>query len=151
MLEWHWKPFAALAPAELYAMLAARSAVFVIEQQCLYSDLDGLDLAAWHLYAVPADQAGSPLAACARVLPPDAQDACVRIGRVLTMPGWRGQGLGKVLIEQALARIAEQWPGAAIRLHAQAHLQRFYGGHGFAPVSAIHLEDNIEHVWMQRG
>jgi len=111
MIEWHWKFFAALTVDELYEMLAARSAVFVMEQQCLYTDLDGLDRQAWHLYGVDADLAHTPLAACARILVPEAP----------------------------------------IRLHAQARLQRFYEAYGFDAASEIHLEDNIEHLWMQRS
>jgi len=151
MIEWHWKFFAALSVDELYEMLAARSAVFVIEQQCIYTDLDGLDRQAWHLYGVDVDLAHAPLAACARILVPDAQDPSVRIGRVLTTQAYRGQGLGNALLEQVLARIALQWPEAPIRLHAQARLQRFYEAYGFDAASEVHLEDNIEHLWMQRS
>ena len=151
MIEWHWKFFAALSVDELYEMLAARSAVFVMEQQCLYTDLDGLDRQAWHLYGVDADLAHTPLAACARILVPHAQDPSVQIGRVLTTQAYRGRGLGNALLEQALARIARQWPEAPIRLHAQARLQRFYAAYGFNAASEVHLEDGIEHLWMQRG
>ncbi len=134
-------------------MLATRSAVFVIEQQCIYADMDGLDRDAWHLYALDmaADTPLKPvLAACARVLPPAAGEAVVRIGRVLTAPGYRGLGLGRQLMEQALRYIAPQWPSVRIALHAQAHLQDFYRAYGFETDGEIHLEDGIPHVWMRR-
>lgn len=166
-LEWRWKPFSALTAVEVYDMLEARNAVFVVEQQCVYNDVDGLDQGAWHLFAYShgtAAQAGtktrvgtelaSPsvppmLAGYLRVLLPDASDTDVRIGRVLTTSDFRRIGLGSVLLEQALKHILTQWPGAAIKLHAQAHLQMFYGAFGFEAISEVHDEDGIPHVWMR--
>jgi len=150
-LEWRWKPFVNLTSVEVYEMLAARSAVFVVEQNCVYGDIDGLDVDAWHLLAYGAgdDTALPPLAGYLRVLLPDAADADVRIGRVLTTAPFRGLGLGNAMLERSLAHIRAQWPDTPIRLHAQAHLQGFYGAFGFRPVSAIHDEDGIPHVWMR--
>ena len=151
-LEWRWKFFPELTNAEVYETLAARSAVFVVEQNCVYGDIDGLDLQAWHLLAYGAHGAGDAAASLAgylRVLLPDATDPDVRIGRVLTTAPFRGIGLGNAMLERSLVHIRAQWPGTPIRLHAQAHLQGFYGAFGFAPVSEIHDEDGIPHVWMR--
>lgn len=167
-LEWRWKPFADLTPIEVYDMLEARNAVFVVEQQCVYNDVDGLDQEAWHLFAyspgadantdateanrADAKRAPAPtptVAGYLRVLLPDASDADIRIGRVLTTFDFRGIGLGSAMLEQALKHIVAQWPDAAIKLHAQAHLQMFYGAFGFEPISGIHEEDGIPHVWMR--
>ncbi|MEA3085114.1 MAG: ElaA protein [Paraburkholderia sp.] len=152
-LEWRWKAFEDLTTAEVYAMLAARSAVFVVEQKCVYEDVDGLDSEAWHLFAYGPGDAGNtrrpPLAGYLRVLLADADDTDIRIGRVLTTAEFRGIGLGNAMLERALAQIRAQWPGTPIRLHAQAHLQGFYGAFGFTPVSEVHEEDGIAHVWMR--
>jgi ElaA protein len=148
-LEWRWKAFDDLTAAEVYAMLAARSAVFVIEQNCLYGDIDGLDSDAWHLFAFGPDDKKPSLAGYLRVLLPDAGDTDIRIGRVLTTAEFRGIGVGNAMLERSLAHIRAQWPGTPIRLHAQAHLQGFYGAFGFTPVSEIHEEDGIPHVWMR--
>lgn len=150
--EWRWKPFENLTAGEVYAMLAARSEVFVVEQNCVYGDIDGLDAQAWHLFAFgspSADETPLKLAGYLRVLLPDQTDSDIRIGRVLTTSGFRGMGLGNKMLERALEHISAQWPGMPVRLHAQAHLQGFYGAFGFAPVSDIHDEDGIPHVWMR--
>jgi ElaA protein len=151
--EWRWAAFSELGAPDVYTMLAARSEVFVIEQQCLYADIDGQDTDAWHLLVL-SQTANAELAGYLRVLPPDetgvAENADVRIGRVLTRAPFRGIGLGQAMLERTLAHIATQWPSHAIRLHAQAHLQRFYAGFGFEPVSDIHLDDDIPHIWMRR-
>jgi ElaA protein len=147
--DWRWKPFADLESIEVYDMLGARSAVFVVEQECVYADIDGQDVDAWHLL-VYEDEA---LAGYLRVLlpnHPDESETDIRIGRVLTAAGFRGIGLGQAMLERTLTLIHGQWPGQAVRLHAQAHLQRFYGAFGFDPISDIHLEDDIPHVWMRR-
>ncbi|WP_414444314.1 GNAT family N-acetyltransferase [Burkholderia sp. 22PA0106] len=145
-LEWRWRAFDALSAREVHAILEARSAVFVVEQQCVYADIDQADLDAWHLGAHDAE---GRLAGYLRVLLPDAGSPDVRIGRVLTTAGFRGIGLGNALLANALERIRAQWPGTPISLHAQAHLQKYYGAFGFAPDSDIHEEDGIPHVWMR--
>ena len=148
-IEWHWKPFSELNPNEVYDMLAARSAVFVVEQNCVYGDIDGQDANAWHLFAYDSSASDKPLAGYLRVLLPDEKETDVRIGRVLTTAAYRGIGLGSSMLEQALKHIVKQWPDAAISLHAQAHLQAFYGAFGFEPSSYVHDEDGIPHVWMR--
>jgi ElaA protein len=147
--EWRWKFFDDLTTTEVYAMLAARSEVFVVEQNCVYGDIDGLDTQAWHLFAFGPGEGRPKLAGYLRVLLPDDSDADIRIGRVLTTADFRGMGLGNQLLERAVRHIAEQWPGVPMRLHAQAHLQAFYGAFGFKPVSEVHEEDGIPHVWMR--
>jgi ElaA protein len=151
-IDWRWKTFGDLTNVEVYDMLAARATVFVIEQNCLYGDIDGLDLDAWHLFAYGAassPDARAKLAGYLRVLLPDADDTDIRIGRVLTTADFRGQGLGRAMLDTTLGHIRAQWPGTPIRLHAQAHLQAFYGAFGFEPVSDVHVEDGIPHVWMR--
>ncbi|MEM5382492.1 GNAT family N-acetyltransferase [Paraburkholderia phymatum] len=150
-IDWRWKAFDDLTNVEVYDMLAARAAVFVIEQNCLYGDVDGLDPDAWHLFAYGMPEAGAraKLAGYLRVLLPDANEADIRIGRVLTTAGFRGQGLGSAMLERVLGHIYAQWPGTPVRLHAQAHLQAFYGAFGFEPISEVHEEDGIPHIWMR--
>ncbi|ABE31716.1 acetyltransferase family protein [Paraburkholderia xenovorans LB400] len=154
-LDWRWKSFDDLTSLEVYTMLGARSAVFVVEQNCVYGDIDGLDTDAWHLLAYGPGGPGEkqpPLAGYLRVLLPDTDDADdtdIRIGRVLTTAEFRGIGLGNAMLERSLTHIRAQWPGTPIRLHAQAHLQGFYGAFGFAPVSEVHEEDGIPHIWMR--
>jgi ElaA protein len=147
--DWRWKTFDALSGTEVYDMLSARSAVFVVEQNCVYKDIDGHDADALHLFAYD----GPALAAYLRVLKPgwlDEWTADVCIGRVVTTDNYRGTGLGQALVKRSLEIIRDQWPGQPVILHAQARLQRFYGGFGFEPVSEIHIEDDIPHVWMRR-
>jgi len=146
--DWRWKHFGELTSLEIYRVLAARSDVFVVEQDCVYGDVDGLDIHAWHLMAFKGDA----LACYLRVLLPDPKgdDTDIRIGRVLTTREFRGIGLGQKMVERALVHIAGQWPLQPIRLHAQAHLQRFYGAFGFEPISDVHVEDDIPHIWMRK-
>ncbi len=124
----------------------------------MYDDIDGLDTHAWHLLAYgtssEADTSPRPkLAGYLRVLPPDPSgpvpEPDVRIGRVLTTADFRGIGLGSAMLERALEHVLAQWPAIPVRLHAQAHLQAFYGAFGFNAISAIHDEDGIPHVWMR--
>lgn len=145
-LTWTCKPFEALNAVELYQALQLRAEVFVIEQQCIYLDPDGLDLQAWHLMG--RSEAG--LLAYLRLLPPGQKAAEPVIGRVVTAPAARGSGLGHQLLAQALVECEKLWPGRALFLSAQAHLQSFYGGLGFVPVSEQYVEDGIAHVDMRR-
>ncbi|WP_241047475.1 GNAT family N-acetyltransferase [Achromobacter xylosoxidans] len=146
MPAWTCKPHAELTLAELYAILRLRSEVFVVEQQCVFLDLDGKDLLGQteHLMAW---ENGELLAYC-RLLEPALNDGQAVIGRVITAPAARGTGLGHELMRRAKDEVARLWPGAPVYLGAQARLKGYYGGHGFAPVTDEYIEDGIPHVGM---
>jgi ElaA protein len=131
--------------AELYAMLKMRVDVFVVEQHCAYPELDGNDPAALHLRLLDGDA----LLACARLWRPKPEDMA-RIGRVAVSPAHRGRRLGEALMREAIAECGRLFPGEPIALSAQSHLQTFYAGFGFTPVSDEYLEDDIPHVDMVR-
>jgi len=146
--DWTWQTGPELDPGKLYALLSLRMAVFVVEQQCPYQELDGHDLQAstHHLSVMVEDH----LAATLRLKVPEERDKPVSIGRVVIDPDHRGNGLGHDLLRAALARIESLWPGRNAALSAQAHLQDFYGRHRFAPMGNVYLEDGIPHIAMQR-
>lgn len=146
-MHWTWCRFAELGVDKLYDLLALRCQVFIVEQ-VPYLDPDGLDRAAWHLLG--RDGAGV-LHAYLRVVDPGAKYEEPSIGRVAVAAAARGQGLGRVLMHEGLARTAQVWPGRAVRIGAQAHLARFYGSLGFAPVGEPYDEDGIPHVEMLRS
>ncbi len=145
-LTWACRPFAELSGAELYEILRLRCEVFVVEQRCLYLDVDGADPQALHLMAWQAGR----LQAYARLFAPGLKTADVCFGRVLTAPAARGTGLGHELVRRLLAECERHWPGQGITIFAQSHLQRYYGAHGFEPVGAEFMEDDIPHQEMQR-
>lgn len=145
-MDWTWCRFQELGVDNLYDALALRCRVFVLEQGP-YLDPDGLDRCAWHLLG--RDAAGV-LQAYLRVVDPGRKYAEPAPGRVLTAPERRGAGLGRALMHEGLAHCAEAWPGRALRISAQAHLQRFYGDFGFRPVGESYLEDDIAHIEMLR-
>jgi ElaA protein len=136
----------------LHDVLALRSAVFVVEQECAYQDIDGRDLTSGTRHVIGRDEsANGAIAAYARVLAPDDELPTPRIGRVIVTATARGRQLGRSLMERALATCAEHWPGRAVELGAQAHLTSFYGSLGFEPVGAPYVEDGIPHQWMRRA
>ena len=145
-VQWRLRAFDALTLAELYAILGARAAVFVVEQRCNYLDMDDVDPACMHLMAWNRDK----LAAYLRIVPPGARYAEPSIGRVLTSAEHRGTGLGRELMRRGIEHTEQLYPGQAIRIGAQAHLQRFYSEFGFVTDSDIYFEDHIEHVKMLR-
>jgi ElaA protein len=145
-LFWQLKAFAALSGLEVYKIMAARHAVFVVEQQCFYLDADFADTDCLHLCAWQ-EQA---LAAYARIVPPGLKYHEAAIGRVLTSASVRASGLGKLLMQKAIHALHEQFGVVPIRIGAQQHLQRFYGGLGFVPASEVYDEDGIPHIEMLR-
>jgi len=153
MITWQWQTFDELGPHGLYAVLALRQRVFVLEQQCLYPDLDGHDQAAMHLLGwQEVDGDGKrQLAAYLRVLAPGAKYVEMSLGRVLTAPEARTTGAGKLLLAEGIARAVRLHPGHAIRIGAQQYLERFYQSFGFVTVSAPYDEDGIQHIDMLRA
>lgn len=137
----------ALTPAELYDVLKLRVDVFVVEQNCPYPELDGKDSEALHLRLLDGDN----LIAYARLFAPKKGDSAARIGRVIVAPSRRGERLGPVLMDEAIAACERLYGDIAIEISAQSHLQRFYGRAGFITTSEEYLEDGIPHVEMLRS
>jgi ElaA protein len=150
-LRWQWSRLPELTTTELYAVLAARQQVFTVEQQCAFQDADGHDLCAWHLLAWTGSAESAVLAAYLRVLDPGRKYAEPSIGRVITVPPYRGIGLGRALMAEGLARTLQIWPGLPIRIAAQQRLESFYATLGFRTASAPYVEDGIPHVDMLIG
>ncbi len=148
MIVWQWASFDELDGATLYAVLAARQDVFVLEQQCLYPDIDGNDQRAFHLIGRHKDT--QQLAAYLRCFAPGDKYPEVALGRVLTVQSMRGLGVGKLLMAEGIRRVEQHFPGSAIRVSAQEHLADFYAEFGFHRVSDTYLEDGIPHIEMFR-
>lgn len=146
---WRDKHHRDLTTTELYALLALRCAVFVVEQQCVYLDVDGQDLQGdnRHLLGMHNNQ----LVAYARLLAPVDTASPVKIGRVIVSDSVRGTRLGNRLMTEALASCQQHWPGRDLFLSAQAHLQAFYSQHGFVPIGETYPEDGIPHIDMQKA
>lgn len=145
-IAWSWVGFRALGEVRLYAVMALRQRVFVVEQACAYLDADGRDPDALHLVG---EAPGSAIAAYLRAFPPVDGEAV--IGRVVTAPEVRGTGLGRPLMAEGIARVHAAWGPCPIRIGAQAHLERFYASVGFAVCGPGYDEDGIPHLPMRRG
>lgn len=131
-----------LKPVEIVKIFQERVAVFVVEQNCVYQDVDNIDYDARHLCLWSE---GKELQAYCRLI--DHQ-TYVMIGRVLSAKKYRGSQFGRQLITTALAEINELYPGRPIKIAAQAYLLNFYKSFGFETNSTVYLEDGIEHVDM---
>ena len=148
MIDWQDLHHSDLSVSQLYALLQLRCAVFVVEQNCPYQDIDGDDLEGenrhirgWH---------NGTLVAYARILKSDDELQPVVIGRVIVSEALRGEKIGQQLMSKALESCTRRWPEKPIYLGAQAHLQNFYGQFGFIPVTDIYEEDGIPHIGMAR-
>jgi ElaA protein len=146
MIDWQWRHFKELTPDQLYEIIAAREAVFIVEQNCPYQDVDGIDRHAQHLMGWD----NGKLAAYCRIVNPGVKYAEPSIGRVLTTAEFRGAGFGRALLTEAIKRIERDCPRSAIRISAQLYLKRFYMDFGFEQVSETYLEDDIPHIEMLR-
>lgn len=143
-LSWTCRRLEDLSALDLYAIIRLRNEVFVVEQQCVFQDADGKDLLAWHL----CGWQDGDLLAYARLLAPGDSYAEAAIGRVVTAPGSRGQGLGRALMREAIQRCGHLFGPGPLRIGAQQHLHLFYGSLGFRPVGEPYLEDGIPHIEM---
>ncbi|WP_295128014.1 GNAT family N-acetyltransferase [uncultured Chitinophaga sp.] len=146
-MKWIRKSFTDLTPNELYDILHLRSAVFVVEQNCVYQDMDYNDQQALHLMGF--DDTGK-LAAYTRLFPAGVTFEMASIGRVLTGPSARGTGAGKELMQVSIDAVEAVWGKGPIKIGAQQYLKKFYESFGFEQVSDIYLEDGIEHIKMVR-
>ncbi|QGZ40517.1 ElaA protein [Pseudoduganella flava] len=150
MIDWQWLDFESIPRRDLYEVLRQRQEVFVLEQTCLYPDLDGYDEAAHHLMAWQTIDGKRQLVAYLRCLAPGAKYAEMSLGRILTPAIARGTGIGRQLVAEGIRRAEQLHPGHRIRIGAQARLETFYQGFGFETVSAPYDEDGILHIDMLR-
>jgi ElaA protein len=148
-LTWQWFAFNELNVHTLYQLLRLRSEVFVVEQDCVYQDMDNRDQAAHHLLAF--DQDGQ-VQACLRLLPPGvAYEGHAAIGRIVTSAALRGQGAGRPMLRNAIEKARQRYPNTPLKLSGQQHLRAFYESMGFKAIGEPYLEDGIPHLEMLRS
>jgi len=138
------KAFNELTVHQLYEILKLRSAIFVLEQQCLYQDMDDKDKHCHHLMIFEDNQ----LAAYTRLVPGGISFSEISIGRVITNPAYRGKGLGRKLMEQSIEACYDLFGKQPIRIGAQLYLEDFYSSLGFIQQGEMYLEDDIPHIEM---
>lgn len=141
-VDWTIRRFDDLEVGTLYDLLALRAAVFVVEQQCVFQDIDGLDRGAIHVLG----HRGGQLVTSLRILPSGVAFDTATIGRVVVHPDHRRLGLARMVMQHALEILA----GAPVSLAAQEHLVPFYRSLGFEPISEPYDEDGLSHVDMRR-
>jgi ElaA protein len=145
--QWACKTFQELSVEELYSILRLRSDVFVVEQNCVFLDLDNKDQYCYHIMGWE----GKNLVASTRLVPkgisyPDYHS----IGRVVNSRDYRGMGLGKELMVYSIEKCIEHFGNGPIKIGAQLYLKKFYESLGFEQTSDIYDEDGIDHIEMIR-
>ena len=136
------KKFEELDVSELYEIMQARAEVFVVEQECAYQDLDGVDKEAYHVYL----RENGKLVAYLRVLDKGKRLDEVSVGRVISLK--RGLGLGKRLMRAGLQVAKEKFGATIVKVGAQVQAKGFYESVGFRQVSEEYDEDGIPHIYM---
>ncbi|MBP0589044.1 GNAT family N-acetyltransferase [Paraburkholderia sp. LEh10] len=152
-MNWKTLEFDQLTARELYLIMRARSAVFVVERSHVHLDADGHDEHALHLFAVDDMTRQMPILAYARIRPCDSEEPDIAIDKILTSPGRRGDGTAHALIERALQVICKRWPGRAVWVTAPAGLSGFYEQFGFRKMDGRLLERGTPHIslrWQPR-
>ena len=146
-LEWKIKRFETLTVVELHDFMQLRSEVFVVEQNCVYQDVDGKDYKALHLIG---EDNGNTVA-YARLFKPKDYFEQASIGRVVVKETYREKKLGHILMREAILEIKKHFNETKITISAQLYLKKFYESHGFIQTSEMYLEDDIPHIEMKKG
>ena len=141
----HIKTFQELTIDELYELLRVRTEVFVVEQDCVYQDMDGDDKQAIHVWLTEGDK----VVALARVCPAGVHLPTISIGRVITTV--RGKGYGKQIMLAAIDVAVEHFGATSIDIEAQEYAKGFYEGVGFKQTSDTFMLDGIPHIKMRWG
>src|SRR5581483_4404860 len=147
-LSVNWQTFAELSTSDLYAALALRQAVFIVEQNCAFLDADGFDPVAVH--GLARDEKGT-LVAVARILPPGSRHPLPSIGRIAVAGQARRAGHGRAIFADALTEVQRRYPGSPVQLEAQLYLEKFYASFGFARAGEPYDEDGIPHIAMTKA
>lgn len=139
------KSFEELDIHELYAILALRSEIFVVEQDCVYQDIDFKDQKSFHLMIWEQNK----LVAYTRIFKGGDYFKESSIGRVLVKEKFRGDQLGHLIMKESLRFIHEELKEQQVCISAQKYLVKFYESHGFQTFGESYLEDGIPHVQMK--
>ena len=145
-IQWKIKTFETLSVNELYDILRLRSEIFVVEQNCVYLDLDGKDKLALHLFG----EFEGKITAYSRLFKPGITFDNAPIGRVVVDANYRNKKWGHDLMREAIAGIQSHFGESKITIGAQLYLKKFYESHGFVQTSEMYLEDDIPHIEMKR-
>jgi ElaA protein len=145
--DWSLKKFHDLTALEVYEILKLRSEVFVVEQHCVFLDMDDKDQLSHHLQG----RISGELAAVVRILPPGLAYDEPSIGRVVSSPKFRRQGVGIELMKTAIHETIALYGNVAIKIGAQLYLKKFYESFGFEQCSDTYMEDDIPHIKMIRN
>ncbi len=137
--------FKELTVDELYKVLALRSDVFVVEQECIYNDIDGKDLKSTHMWI----QENGKIVAYIRIVDKGVSYEEASIGRVVVAKEERGRGLAKKIVREGIKYITEGSSEKKITIGAQEYLKEFYQDLGFVEISDVYDEDGIPHLDMQ--
>ena len=143
-MEYKIKTFEELNTSELYSILRLRSEIFVVEQNCVYQDLDNKDLSAYHLMAIDNNETVAYL----RILPKGVSYKEISIGRFVVKKDYRRKNLGLELLSKGLNFIEENLKEKEVRISAQVYVKELYKKAGFIEASEEYLEDDIPHVEM---
>ena len=145
-IQWKIKTFENLSVNELYDILRLRSEIFVVEQNCVYLDLDGKDKLALHLFG----EFDGKTVAYSRLFKAGICFDNASIGRVTVDAKYRDRKWGHDLMREAIAGIKSHFGESNITIGAQLYLQKFYESHGFVQTSEMYLEDDIPHIEMKK-
>lgn len=145
-ITWLIKKFDDLTVQELYAILRLRSEVFVVEQNCVFQDMDNKDQSSYHLMGWE----NNVLVAYTRLVSPGTAYQFSSIGRVVTSQAARGTGIGKRLMDKSIEELEKLFGKVPIKIGAQLYLKEFYNSFGFKQSSDIYDEDGIDHIEMIR-
>ncbi|MBN1467671.1 MAG: GNAT family N-acetyltransferase [Fusobacteriaceae bacterium] len=144
-MDWYIKKFEQLSLDELYDILKMRSEIFVVEQECVYLDVDGKDKDVFHLFL----KENNKILAYCRILPRGIAYEEASIGRVIVNKNFRKEKLGETLMTKAISYLKDVLKEKEIKIQAQAYLRSFYKKFGFQEISDEYLEDGIPHIDME--
>jgi ElaA protein len=137
--------FEELSTQLIYNLLKLRSEVFVVEQQCIYLDIDGKDKDAIHLIATHEDE----ILFYSRIFEKGKYyQNYASIGRVIVNEKFRKEKWGDELMSESLEYISLKWGNVPVKIAAQEHLEKFYNNHGFKKIEERFLDDGIWHIYM---
>ena len=144
-IDWKIKTFEQLSTPEVYQILRLRAEVFVVEQNCVYQDIDNKDQKALHLFG----EFEGEIIAYSRLFQPGDYFEFSSIGRVVVAEKYRDKNYGHELIDLSILAIKNHFNEQNITISAQLYLKKFYQSHGFIATSETYLEDDIPHIEMK--